>query len=204
MKSVFSLLTFTLFSMSALAASSDDKGAVRGEEYAIFAGGCFWCVEADFDKVPGVLATLSGYVGGHLSNPTYEQVSAGGTGHAEAVRVTFDPQTVSYAELLDVFWHSIDPTTVDSQFCDHGDQYRTAIFYTTPEQEAVAHQSLASLMQSKPFANPIVTEITAAGMFYPAEEYHQDYYMKHPLRYRFYRLTCGRDGRLEDLWGARE
>jgi peptide-methionine (S)-S-oxide reductase len=151
MKSVFSLLTVTLLSLFALGASSADKGTARVEEYAIFAGGCFWCVEADFDKVPGVLETISGYVGGHLLDPTYEQVSAGGTGHAEAVRVTFDPQTVSYAELLDVFWRSIDPTTVDSQFCDHGDQYRTAIFYTTSAQEVIARQSLASLMQSKPF-----------------------------------------------------
>lgn len=196
------LLLFTLFSMPATAATPDAASATQdGTEAAIFGGGCFWCVEADFDKVPGVLETVSGYIGGNVANPTYEQVSAGGTGHVEVVRVRFDPETVSYAELLEGFWRTIDPTTVDSQFCDHGDQYRTAIFHTTPEQESVARQSLASLMESKPFAEPIVTEITPAGRFYPAEDYHQDYYMKNPLRYRFYRFSCGRDGRLEDLWG---
>jgi peptide-methionine (S)-S-oxide reductase len=190
-----------LLAIPASAATDDASPAQGNPENAIFAGGCFWCVEADFDKVPGVLDTVSGYIGGQLANPAYEQVSAGGTGHAEVVQVTFDPQTVSYADLLEVFWRSIDPTTVDSQFCDHGDQYRTAIFYTSPEQERAARQSLVNLIKVKPFAEPIVTEITPAGVFYPAEDYHQDYYEKNPLRYRFYRLTCGRDKRLEELWG---
>lgn len=205
MKIANSLLFFALSALLALAttaATPDATSATQGgAATAIFGGGCFWCVEADFDKVPGVLGTVSGYIGGDVANPTYEQVSAGGTGHVEVVRISFDPETVTYAELLDTFWRSIDPTTVNSQFCDHGDQYRTAIFHATPEQEEVARQSLASLRVSKPFAEPIVTEITPAGRFYPAEDYHQDYYMKNPLRYRFYRFTCGRDGRLEELWG---
>ncbi|HKB83125.1 MAG TPA: peptide-methionine (S)-S-oxide reductase MsrA [Burkholderiales bacterium] len=167
---------------------------------AIFAGGCFWCVEADFDKVPGVIATESGYAGGKLKNPTYEQVSAGGTGHAEAVRVTYDPVKVSYEKLLDFFWHHVDPTVRDRQFCDIGNQYRTAIFYQDEAQHNAAQASRAELEKSGRLAH-IYTEIAPAGIFYPAEDYHQDYYLKNPIRYKFYRTNCGRDARIHDVWG---
>jgi peptide-methionine (S)-S-oxide reductase len=168
---------------------------------ATFAGGCFWCVEADFDKIEGVVSTTSGYTGGDVPNPSYEQVASKRTGHAEAVEVVFDPAKLSYERLLEHFWRSIDPTTVDRQFCDMGSPYRTAIFTHGPEQLAAARASLAELEKSKPFPEPIVTEILPAGPFYPAEEYHQDYYKKNPLRYRYYRAACGRDARLRELWG---
>jgi peptide-methionine (S)-S-oxide reductase len=171
-------------------------------EIATFAGGCFWCVESDFDKVGGVTATISGFTGGHVKNPSYKQVSAGGTGHAEAVEVHFDPAKVTYAQLLDVYWHSIDPTVKDQQFCDVGHQYRTAIFYHDDAQKRLAEASKAEIERTKPFAAPIVTEIEPAGPFYPAEEYHQDFYRKNPVRYHFYRYNCGRDQRLKSLWGA--
>ena len=167
---------------------------------AIFAGGCFWCVEADFDKVPGVIATESGYAGGKLQNPTYEQVSAGGTGHAEAVRVTYDSAKVGYEKLLDYFWHHVDPTVKDRQFCDVGSQYRTAIFYGDDSQRNAAQTSKAALEKSGRLPT-IYTEIAPAGTFYPAEEYHQDYYKKNPIRYKFYRTSCGRDARIVEVWG---
>jgi peptide-methionine (S)-S-oxide reductase len=170
-------------------------------EKATFAGGCFWCVEADFDKVPGVISTTSGYTGGTVPNPTYEQVSAKHTGHAEAVEVEYDPTKVTYEQLLDWYWHHIDPTTKDRQFCDAGTPYRTAIFTHGPAQMAAALASKAALEKSKPFKEPIVTEIVAAGPFYPAESYHQDYYRKNPVRYEFYRSSCGRDQRVKELWG---
>ncbi|HEY2184141.1 MAG TPA: peptide-methionine (S)-S-oxide reductase MsrA [Xanthobacteraceae bacterium] len=169
---------------------------------ATFAGGCFWCVEADFDKVPGVISTTSGYTGGHTEEPSYEEVSRGGTGHAEAVQVVFDPAKVSYEKLLDAFWHNIDPLAKNRQFCDHGDQYRTAIFYHDETQHRLAEQSKAAVQAR--FKSPVVTEVTAAGPFYNAEEYHQDYYLKNPIRYKFYRFNCGRDARLEELWGKKE
>jgi peptide-methionine (S)-S-oxide reductase len=168
---------------------------------AIFAGGCFWCVEADFDKVPGVLSTTSGYTGGNVPDPSYEQVSAKATGHAEAVRVVFDPARVSYEQLLAYYWRHIDPTTPNAQFCDHGSPYRTAIFATDDAQLAAAKASRDALAASKPFPQPIVTQIERAGAFYPAESYHQDYYLKNPVRYRYYRNGCGRDARLKALWG---
>lgn len=168
---------------------------------ATFAGGCFWCMEPPFDKLPGVVATVSGYTGGHARNPSYEEVSAGRTGHAEAVEITYDPSRISYARLLEVYWRNVDPTTPDRQFCDVGNQYRTAIFYHDAEQKRLAEQSKAALAKSRPFPQPIVTEIVAAGEFTPAEGYHQDYYLKNPLRYKFYRYNCGRDQRLEELWG---
>ncbi len=171
------------------------------EKTATFAGGCFWCVEHAFDDVRGVLSTTSGYTGGHLANPSYEQVSAGNSGHAEAVRITYDPRQIDYAGLLEVFWRNIDPTTPAQQFCDHGDQYRTAIFYHDDEQRRLALASREALRTKYPQLPAIVTEIVAAGPFYPAEEYHQDYHHKNPLRYRFYRYRCGRDQRLEELWG---
>jgi len=170
-------------------------------ETAIFAGGCFWCVESDFDKIPGVIKTVSGYTGGHKPDPTYKEVSAGGTGHAEAVQIVYDPGKVSYKELVNRFWRTIDPTTANRQFCDSGDQYRTAIFYSNPQQQLVAQQSKMALEKTKPFKEQIVTEITQATKFYPAEGYHQDFYTKNPLRYKYYRFSCGRDQRLEQLWG---
>ena len=193
----------TMFSWLAFAqagASAPAAPAVK-TEIATFAGGCFWCVESDFDKVPGVVSTTSGYTGGKLANPTYEQVSAGGTGHAESVQVRFDPSKVSYSKLLDVYWHSIDPLAVDSQFCDHGAQYRTAIFTHDATQQRLAEESKLALMQKYRFTQPIATQIVPATKFYPAEQYHQDYHLKNPVRYHFYRYRCGRDQRLEALWG---
>ena len=169
---------------------------------AIFAGGCFWCVESDFDKIPGVISTTSGYTGGKTANPTYEQVSSHTTGHAEAVEVLYDPAKVSYQRLLAFYWHTIDPTVKDQQFCDHGTPYRTAIFALDAEQIRLAQASRVSLDKTKPFKDAIQTEITLAGAFYPAEEYHQDYYKKNPLRYKYYRTSCGRDARLQQLWGS--
>ncbi len=168
---------------------------------AIFAGGCFWCVESDFDKVAGVLSTTSGYTGGRTVKPTYEQVSSHSTGHAEAVQVVFDPAKVSYAQLVAHYWHTIDPTVKDQQFCDHGSPYRTAIFALDAGQLKTAQDSRAALEKSKPFKAPVVTEVVLAGAFYPAEDYHQDYYLKNPLRYKYYRSSCGRDARLKQLWG---
>jgi len=176
-------------------------GARAATETAVFAGGCFWCVESDFDTVPGVISTTSGYIGGHVANPSYEQVAGKHTGHAEAVEVVFDSQKVSYGQLVEFFWRSIDPTTKDRQFCDAGSPYRSAIFVRGAEQRAVAEASLAVLEKSKPFKEPIVTEIVDASAFYPAEDYHQDYYRKNPLRYNYYRYGCGRDARVKELWG---
>ena len=171
-------------------------------EKATLAGGCFWCMEAPFDKLPGVVSVTPGYSGGQLKNPTYEQVSAGGSGHAEAVQIIFDPAKTSYSKLLDIFWHNIDPTVANRQFCDVGSQYRSGIFYHGEEQRRVALQSKAALEKNKPFKEPVVTEITQAGIFYQAEEYHQHYYKKNPLRYKYYRNGCGRDRRLNELWGS--
>jgi peptide-methionine (S)-S-oxide reductase len=168
---------------------------------AIFAGGCFWCMEPPFDELPGVVSTTSGYIGGHTKNPTYPQVSAGTTGHTEAVQVRFDPKKVSYAKLLEVFWRNIDPATPNAQFCDHGSQYRSGIFFLNEEQQRQAVASREQVERTKSFREPIVTEITRATTFYAAEDYHQDYYKKNALRYKFYRYNCGRDARLEQLWG---
>ena len=176
--------------------------APAGLVKATFAGGCFWCVESDFDKVPGVVSTTSGYTGGKLANPSYEQVSAKGTGHAEAVEVVFDPKRVSYEQLVEYFWRTIDPTTKDRQFCDGGTPYRSAIFVQDAQQLAWAKASLERLEKTKPFKEPIVTEIALAGPFYAAEDYHQDYYKKNPLRYKYYRNGCGREARIEQLWGS--
>ncbi len=170
-------------------------------EITTFAGGCFWCVESDFDKVPGVISTTSGYIGGTAPNPTYKQVSAGGTGYTEAVQVVFDPMRVSYEKLVEYFWRTIDPTVKDRQFCDVGSQYRTGVFTHNDMQRAIALASKAALEKTKPFKAPIVTEITSATTFYPAEEYHQNYHEKNSLRYRYYRSGCGRDARLKELWG---
>jgi peptide-methionine (S)-S-oxide reductase len=189
-----------------LSASSRDIGQPQNPggklAKATFAGGCFWCMQPAFDRLPGVVSTRVGYTAGKKSNPTYEEVSAGGTGHAEAIELTYDPKKITYRKLLDVFWHNIDPTTEDRQFCDVGDQYRAAIFFHGAEQEREALESKAELEKTKPFKTPIVTEIVPASTFWPAEEYHQKYYLKNPIRYRFYRYGCGRDRRLRELWGA--
>ena len=190
------LISVLLFTVSLNTFAIDSR-----TETATFAGGCFWCMEPPYDKLDGVLSTTSGYTGGHQTDPTYKQVSAGTTGHTEAVRIVYDPQKISYQQLLDVFWKNIDPTTPDSQFCDTGSQYRSGIFYHDDTQKQAAEESLRKLKQTKPFPEPVVTEITAAGAFYPAEDYHQDYYQKNPLRYKYYRFACGRDKRLEQLWG---
>jgi len=168
---------------------------------AIFAGGCFWCMEPPYDELAGVSSTTSGYTGGTVPNPTYEQVGSGRTGHAEVVRVIFDPSRVSYERLLDVFWRNIDPLTANAQFCDRGNMYRSAIFYRGDKQREAALASKLAIVRSGRFREPIVTEIVAASAFYEAEAYHQDYYKKNPIRYKFYRFNCGRDGRLEQLWG---
>ena len=188
---VWALLSATAFGASAQATTAK----------AIFAGGCFWCVESDFDKVEGVISTTSGYTGGTLANPSYEQVSAKHSGHAEAVEIVFDPAKVSYEQLVEHYWHTIDPTVRDRQFCDVGTPYRTAIFAIGDAQLKTALASKAALEKSKPFKEPIVTEIVPASTFYPAEGYHQDYYKKNPLRYQYYRASCGRDARLKELWG---
>jgi peptide-methionine (S)-S-oxide reductase len=167
---------------------------------ATFAGGCFWCMEAPFEKLPGVVSVTSGYTGGSVKNPTYEQVSAGGTGHAEAVQVVYDPSKTEYRTLLDVFWHNVDPLTPNAQFCDHGDQYRSAIFVHDEKQKEAADASKAEVQ--KRFDRPIVTQIAPAGAFWRAEEYHQKYHSKNPIRYKYYRWNCGRDQRLRELWGA--
>lgn len=172
------------------------------QQVATFAGGCFWCMEHPFDAIDGVVATTVGYTGGHTEHPTYEQVSAGGTGHAESVQVLYDPDKVSYQKLLDVFWHQINPTTPNRQFCDVGTQYRTAIFYHDEEQKRLAEASKERMEKQGPFKGTIVTEIVPAGKFWPAEQYHQDYYEKNPLRYHFYRANCGRDQYLEKVWGS--
>ncbi len=183
------------------APAAASAGGAAATAKAVFAGGCFWCVEADFDKVPGVLSTTSGYTGGKLPNPTYEQVSNKTTGHAEAVEIVFDPAKVSYSQLVEHFWRTIDPTTKDRQFCDVGSPYRTAIYAQDAEQLKVVTASLATLQKTKPFPQPIVTELVLGGPFYVAEAYHQDYYKKNPARYNFYRQSCGRDNRLNELWG---
>lgn len=189
------LCALVCWAVIAVPAAAGDAG------HATFAGGCFWCLEADFEKVGGVLTVTSGYTGGTAEDPTYKQVSSGRTGHTEAIRVVFDPAVVTYDELLDVFWRNIDPTVNDRQFCDVGSQYRPGIFYHDEEQRAAAERSLAELEADKPFPEPILTQITAATAFYPAEAYHQDYYKKNPVRYAYYRKGCGRDQRLEELWG---
>jgi peptide-methionine (S)-S-oxide reductase len=173
--------------------------AALGKAY--FAGGCFWCMEEAFEKVEGVLSATSGYMGGTVANPSYEEVSAGRTGHAESVEVVYDPAKVSYQKLLETFWHNVDPITRNAQFCDHGSQYRSAIFFQTDEEKQASDTSKQAIEQSKRFKEPIVTQIEMASRFYAAEEYHQDFYKKNPIRYKFYKYNCGRAQRLEELWG---
>ena len=196
---VTAIAFFNLLSSSSVA-ESNHPDALPGTEIATFAGGCFWCMEPPFDKLKGVQATISGYIGGHVENPTYQQVSRDSTGHTEAVQVHYDPKLISYEQLLEVFWRNIDPFTANRQFCDGGSQYRAGIFTHGNEQLKLAQASLAQLEQNKPIDAPIVTEVTPATTFYPAEEYHQDYYIKNPFRYKYYRYGCGRDKRLAEIW----
>jgi len=202
-----SLLTLGMIVMTATSASGDStKGNVSEQRFekATFAGGCFWCMEPPFDKLDGVISTTSGYTGGTEKDPTYEQVSAGKTGHLEAIEVTYDPAKVSYAQLLDVFWKNVDPTQHNGQFVDIGSQYRTAIFYHNEEQRRQALESRNRLQESRKFGKPIVTEIRPAMPFYSAEDYHQDYYIKNPIRYKYYRWGSGRDRFLEETWGKKD
>jgi peptide-methionine (S)-S-oxide reductase len=189
------LIGLALISLTAIAQAP--KTAV-----ATFAGGCFWCMEEVYDAVPGVISTTSGYMGGAKKYPTYEEVSAGVTGHTEVVQVVYDPAKVSYAKLLEAYWRNIDPTVKDRQFCDVGSQYRTEIFVHTDEQRAEALASKEAVAKTKPFKEPIVTPITNAGQFWPAEAYHQDYHQRNPVRYKYYKTGCGREARLKQLWGA--
>lgn len=175
-----------------------NSSRLTSERVATFAGGCVWCMEPPFEKLDGVTSVTSGYTGGTKRNPTYDEVSEGGTGHAESVEIRFDPSKISYQKLLEVFWRNVDPLTANGQFCDRGNQYRTAIFYHDEEQHQLALASMREMQ--KRFREPIVTEIVPAGEFWRAEEYHQDYYKKNPVRYRFYRFNCGRDARLDELW----
>jgi|ERR1700688_1318271 len=188
-----------LFGFAGLAAAQSTQTSPPAQAVATFAGGCFWCTESDFDKVPGVISTTSGYTGGKVANPSYEQVSAGGTGHAEAVEVLYDPSKVTYQKLLAYFWHHVDPTVKNAQFCDHGEQYRTAIFVHNDEERKLAEASKKQVEAE--LKQPIYTQIVQAGLFYRAEDYHQDFYLKNPTKYKFYRWNCGRDQRLEQLWG---
>lgn len=184
---------------AALLLAASGVAAAAAQRTATFAGGCFWCIESDFDRVPGVLATTSGYTGGRTPDPNYEQVSGGDTGHLEALQITYDPATVTYAQLLTAFWHSIDPTDPGGQFCDRGEPYQTAVFASDDAQRRLAEESRAAAMES--LGKDIVTPVRTAGEFYPAETYHQDYYKKNPLRYKLYRWNCGRDQRVRELWG---
>ncbi|WP_444915642.1 peptide-methionine (S)-S-oxide reductase MsrA [Microbulbifer sp. TRSA007] len=192
MRSIIALLFLSLASISL----AQDSSNIRT---AIFAGGCFWCMEPPFDKVDGVLETTSGYSGGHVKNPTYEQVSSGGTGHAEVVQVKYDANKVSYSDLLNIFWHNVDPFDSGGQFCDRGDQYRAEIFYGNQEEKVLAGESKKKVEAE--LGKKVVTQIKPAATFYPAEAYHQDYYQRNPLRYKYYRYRCGRDKRLEEVWG---
>ncbi|HEX2965179.1 MAG TPA: peptide-methionine (S)-S-oxide reductase MsrA [Syntrophorhabdaceae bacterium] len=179
---------------------AQSKPDVSKYEKATFAGGCFWCMEPAFDHLDGVVSVTSGYTGGTTRNPSYEEVSSGSTGHTESVEIIYDPHKMNYAKLLDIFWHNIDPTVADRQFCDVGSQYKSAIYYHNDEQRRLAESSKKSLLDSGKFKR-IYTEILPAGPFYKAEEYHQQYYKKNPIRYKFYRFNCGRDKRLKEVWG---
>ncbi|MGH7230287.1 MAG: peptide-methionine (S)-S-oxide reductase MsrA [Nitrospiraceae bacterium] len=202
MKTLHLLLVLAVLAAVVMSAGAADQAKDGpGLEKATFAGGCFWCMEEALDKVEGVITTTSGYTGGRKTNPTYEEVSAGGTGHAESVQIVFDPAKVSYAQLLDVFWRNVDPTTPDRQFCDSGNQYRSAIFYHSETQQRLAEESRQRLEKSKPFKETIATEIVPVSEFYSAEEYHQNFYQKNPFRYKFYKYNCGRAQRLQALWG---
>ena len=197
------LLAAVLLLTALAAVGAPTPPAPAGLEKATFAGGCFWCMEPPFIDLPGVVSVMPGYTGGKKVDPTYEQVSSGGTGHAESVEIVFDPAKIGYDKLLDIYWHNVDPTMKDRQFCDGGNQYRTAIFVHTPEQRRAAEASKAALEKDARFAGKtLYTEIAEAGPFYAAEEYHRQYFRKNPTAYKFYRWNCGRDQRLTALWGA--
>lgn len=196
------LLAASLLLAGSAAAFAQSAPVPGKTEKATFAGGCFWCVEADFDKVDGVLSTTSGYTGGKTANPTYKDVSGGATGHAEAVEIVYDPAKVSFRKLLDTYWRSIDPLVKDRQFCDGGNEYRTAIFYHNDEQKRLA-ESTRTAVESE-LKQKVFTEVAPAGPFYKAEDYHQDFYMKNPSKYSFYRWNCGRDQRLQQIWGNKK
>ncbi len=198
---IAALVGGTIALVTAEGQTSTTPAAAPGLAKATFAGGCFWCMEPPFDKLDGVISTTSGYTGGERRHPTYGDVSSGRTAHAEAVEVVYDPAKITYAQLLDVFWRNIDPLTRNRQFCDHGAQYRTAIFFHDAAQEQLARQSKRRVEGSGRFADPIVIQIAEANQFWAAEDYHQDYYMKNPIRYKVYRFGCGRDRRLKELWG---
>ncbi|MDH4185964.1 MAG: peptide-methionine (S)-S-oxide reductase MsrA [Nitrospira sp.] len=195
------IFIWAIFVLAVWPVPTNHVQAAATQSRAYFAGGCFWCMEEVFEKVEGVLAVTSGYMGGAAANPTYEEVSAGQTGHAESVEVVYDPARVTYQMLLDAFWHNVDPLTPNAQFCDHGSQYRSIIFFQTAGEKREAEASSHTLVQSKRFTQPVVTQIIPATPFYPAEEYHQDFYKKNPVRYKFYKFNCGRAQRLEELWG---
>ena len=199
MKFLKPLIVLFLLSTAGLSVDAQTRADIQ---LATFAGGCFWCMEPPFDKLDGVLSTISGYTGGHTVNPSYKQVSSGKTGHIEVVQIKYDANKIGFSDLLKVYWKNIDPTRSDGQFCDKGEQYRPAIFYHDQEQKNLALESKQMLMDNKPFPDMLKVEIIRAATFYPAEEYHQDYYLKNPIRYRYYRYSCGRDKRLEEVWGA--
>jgi peptide-methionine (S)-S-oxide reductase len=200
-KRLHTLLSLLLMFISVSVLQSFAQQPKQDLETAIVAGGCFWCMEPPFEKLDGVISVTSGYTGGFKKNPTYEEVSAGETGHAESIEIVYDPKKIGYAKLLEVFWYNIDPLAVNRQFCDAGTQYRSGIFYKGQTQKRLAEESKRKLEENPKFKGKIATEITQASMFYPAEEYHQDFYKKNPVRYKSYRLGCGRDRRLKELWG---
>ncbi len=194
-------LAFSIGLAGAMCGAAAQQAAQR-QATAIFAGGCFWCMEPPFDALDGVISTTSGYTSGTLPNPTYAQVSAGKTGHTEAVKIVYDPSKISYEKLLEVFWRNHDPLTANGQFCDKGSQYRAGIYYGSEKEKQLAEASKAAIERSGRFKQKIVTEIVAASAFYPAEDHHQDYYLKNPIRYKYYSTSCGRARRLNELWGG--
>jgi len=196
-----SILLFSLLSVTINISNAADTTKQPHYKSAILAGGCFWCIESDFEKLNGVIDAVSGYTGGHIKNPNYKQVSAGKSGHIEAIEVTYDPDIITYEQILDYFWRHIDPTRNDGQFCDKGQQYRPAIFYKNEEEKQIILDSAKNIEKNKPFSESLKVEYIKAQPFYLAEEYHQDYYKKNPIRYNYYRYRCGRDARVESLWG---
>jgi methionine-S-sulfoxide reductase len=198
-----SIIIFSFLSLITNITQAADTAGKPHYKSAILAGGCFWCIESDFEKLDGVVDAVSGYTGGHTKNPSYKQVSAGQSGHIESIEVTYDPNVISYAQILDYFWRHIDPTRDDGQFCDRGPQYRPAIFYKNDEEKQTILESAKNIEKNKPFSEPLKVEYIKAQTFYLAEDYHQDYFIKNPLRYKYYRYSCGRDARVESLWGTK-
>jgi len=195
------IILFSCLLLSTSISQADDTTNASNYKNAILAGGCFWCIESDFEKLNGVIDVVSGYTGGHIKNPRYAQVSAGNSGHIEAVKVTYDPVIISYTQILDYFWRHIDPTRNDGQFCDRGPQYRPAIFYKDEAERQDILESARQIEKIKPFSEPLKVEFIPTQKFYPAEDYHQDYYKTNSIRYNFYRFSCGRDARVKELWG---